>query len=511
MAIKDPNKVAAQALATLRADRDNRLLRIDAYERGEQDNPYMPDSADAEYKLLAARAVTNVMPFLISTPAEMVYVDSFRRGNSSRQDTGVKDDAQTRTVQPEWDHWQRSRLDGRQGPIYRGALKFGHSFVSTLKDDDGNVISKGLSALKTVALYEDAASDEDPYATLTITRWPSGTGDEAKPGLATMWDDTYEYPVTFKAMDDAKSVRVSAGKKHGASINPVTRFTAAVDLEGRTMGIVEPMMVLQDRINQTVFDLLVVQSYASFTVRTISGMAPPVKLQALDADGNKVENPELDPDLVADWVPAMDPRTGRPIPEAIQLSAKRLLIAEDPDTKFNNLEGTPLEGFIKSIELAFRHMAVLSQTPPHNILGEIANLSAEAMDAAERALQRKVEEFKASFGESWERVFRVAAEIGDFPGEDDYHSEVLWRDDRMAGSMSQVADALGKMAEQLGIPPRALWEMVPGVTANQLAHWERLYNEDNPDVAQAQATSRASTRPTFRRDTTTDTGGTEQQ
>jgi hypothetical protein len=97
-----------------------------------------------------------------------------------------------------------------------------------------------------------------------------------------MWDGLYEYPVTFKGLSD-KSASASAGQAARRSECPVTRFAAAVDLEGRTLGVIEPMIALQNRINQTVFDLLVAQTYASTMVRTVTGMAPPMKR---DADGD---------------------------------------------------------------------------------------------------------------------------------------------------------------------------------------------------------------------------------
>lgn len=501
MAIKNRLKVAKLALSTLNADRVDHLLRIDDYARGRQDPPFMPDNADAEYKLLANRAQTNVIPFLLNTSAQMLYADSFRRGNTSTDGDGQTTPTKVQRVQPEWDHWQRSRLDARQAAVYRGALTFGHSFVLTEKVGD-NVISKGLSALKTVALYEDPANDDNPYASLSVTRWPtkaSDTQDETL-GLARMWDDTYHYWVTFKSLDDINSIVVKAGTRHGATINPVTRFTAAVDLEGRTVGVVEPMFQLQDRINQTVFDLLIVQSFASFKVRTISGMAPPIKYKAIDADGNTIERPDLVPEeQIADWVPVVDPNTGRPVLDEVNLNAKRLFFAEDHETKFGTLDETPLDGFIRAIELGFRHMAALSQTPPHHILGEISNLSAEALEAAETALLRKCEEFKSSFGESWERVFRVYAEIAGVAGADDFNGEIIWRDQGNA-SLAQAADAYGKIAEQLGVPPRGLWGRIPNVTANELAYWEQLDDDRNASGALADGVRRTTvgTRPGFR-------------
>lgn len=486
----NPTKLAAKMLAILSSDRDECLLRIDAYVRGIQDDPYMPDNADDEYKLLAERCVTNVMPFIIGTPAQAMYVDSFRKGRTSEDASDARDTlVRTKVVTPEWDHWQKSRLDARQHAVYRGAFAFGHSFVLTEKTAKG-VISKGLSALKTVALYADPANDDAAYAALTITQWPSI--EDKRPGRARMWDGTLEYAVTFESMTDATSVKVGKAKRHGASECPVTRFAASVDLEGRTTGVVEPMIQLQNRINQTVFDLLIVQSFASFKVRTVSGMAPPLKMKPVyeAVDGEQI---------IVGWEPELD-ENGRAIPDKVNVNARRMFFAEDHQTKFDTLDETPLDGFIAAIEMAFRHMAALSQTPPHHILGEIANLSAEALEAAETALSRKVDEFKSAFGESWERVFRIAAEIGEFEGAEDMSGEVMWRD-LESRSMGQAGDALGKLAESLGIPKRGLWARVPGVTSNELAHWEDLREEEDSELQLAQAVTRASgttTRPTFR-------------
>jgi Phage portal protein, SPP1 Gp6-like len=176
--------LAGKLLATL--DRDLwRLQRIDDYAEGEHDDPYMPANCDDEYKLLARRSVSNWMPLLVSTPAQAMYVDSFRRSTNQVGDVDV----------PEWKHWQKSRLDARQIAVHRGALKFGHSFTLTEKTAKG-VRTKGLSAMRTAAVFEDPANDETPYAALTVTRMPKAE----TPGRARMWDGTYEYQVSFKSL-----------------------------------------------------------------------------------------------------------------------------------------------------------------------------------------------------------------------------------------------------------------------------------------------------------------------
>lgn len=470
-----PIKLAKMLLAILETDRDQHLLRIDDYLHGRHDGPYIPENADAEYRLLAERCISNWTPLLVGTPAQALYVDGFRRGKRSNiEGARVFGGA---NAEVEWDHWQRSRMDARQNPVMRGALTYGHSFTVTERDADGKVQTKGLSALKTSALFEDPANDDVPYAALSVVAWPRlepVLKGEAKviPGRAWLYTDTYKFPVTFDRLLDMESVRVQAGVRHGSTECPVTRFTAMVDLEGRTIGVIEPMIALQNRINQTVFDLLIAQTGAAFTVRTVSGMAPPLKR---DPETGELQ---LDPD-------------GQPIPIPINFNAKRIMFAEDSDVTFDSLPASPLGGFIESIDMSIRHLAAVSQTPPHHLLGQIANLSAEALLAAETALSRKIEEFRHTFGESWERVFRLASQLeGDVESMNDFHGEVIWRDMEQR-SLAQAADALGKLKEQLGIPARGLWQRVPGVTQNEIAEWERMAEEENSEALLASAISRA--------------------
>ena len=472
-----PKTLAVQCLAVLDRD-EGRLERIDQYIRGKQDDPYMPAQADDEYRLLAKRAISNWLPLLIDTPAQALYVDGFRPG---RRGGDLPTDASL--TSPEWEHWQRSRMDARQAAVYRGPLGFGHAFVLTEKTKKG-VISKGLSPKRTAALYEDPANDIDPKTVLTIDNYPSQDGKT--PGRARMWDGIAEYKVTFKSMTDEKSIRVFSPKRHGFSECPVTRFAAQVDLEGRTLGVVEPMIPIQNRMNQTIFDLLVAQTYTSHTVRFVTGMAPPVQRELIDADGNVV----TDPSLAVDSRIKLD-AAGNPMPVPMNHSARRFHFAEDPDVQFGSLPGGPLQPLIESADMTLRHLSAISQTPPHHLLGQIANMSAEALQAAETALSRKIAQFRASFGESWERVFRLAGEAnGDTASADDFSGEVLWRD-MESRSIAQAADAYGKLAEQLGIPKKGLWKRVPGVTQNEYNDWEEMAEEEDSQAKLANALTRA--------------------
>ena len=103
----------------------------------------------------------------------------------------------------------------------------------------------------------------------------------------------------------------------------------------------------------------------------------------------------------------------------------------------------------------------------------MANLSADALNAAEKSFRRKVELYRTQFGESWERTLRVGMVLEGRAERDQWeHNEVLWRDLESA-ALSQTADALSKLRE-IGVPSRGLWEMVPGVSPVQLDRWDEL-------------------------------------
>ena len=191
------------------------------------------------------------------------------------------------------------------------------------------------------------------------------------------------------------------------------------------------------------------QRFASWVVRTISGMAEPK--DAADAEATK-----------------------------LRLKVEDILVADSPDTKFGSLPATPLDGFIKAHEDDIKALAAVSQTPPHHLLGQMANLSAEALAAAEASLTRKVEERRTMLGESWEQLLRLAAHVtGDEEAAGDFASQVRWRDTE-SRSLAQAADALGKLATMLGVPVEMLWEQIPGWTQQDVDRAKGLRTAGTP-------------------------------
>lgn len=446
-----------KGLAGFTTDQE-RLNKVDRYMRGDHDGPYTPTTATAEYKLLATRCVSNWMPLLVKTPSQAMAVSGYRRTGST---DGV--------VAPEWLEWQRNRMDSRQTAVHRASLAYGLAYVTVLKDALGRPKARGVSPRRMFAWYADPASDELPLWALEMSRLPD-PNNAKDVASGTLYTQRNVITVEVSGGQEA-TVKQTASAPHGITLDgapvcPVVRFAPDIDLEGRVTGVIEPQIPVQDKINQTNFDLLVAQTFGSFKVRYATGMAP--EFETDPATGEVI----------------YDSTTGKPKPIPVRADASRFMMADDPDTKFGQLDETPLGGFLDAIEAGVKQLAAVSQTPPHYLLGSVVNLSAEALAAAEAALTRAVTEYQNALGEAWELVLALFSSI--LGREYDPEAQVTWADFE-SRSLAQTVDALGKAVQMLHVPPRALWPRIPGVTGKDVEEWKDIAEADNSEARMANA------------------------
>lgn len=421
------------AWPAIRAER-TRLDNIDRWYRWTHDKPHAPRQSTTEYKALGDRSQTPWLGLVVTSVAQSLYVEGYRRASDP-------DNAAA------WSNWQANGMDARQIPLHRAALAYGLAYEKILPGigptGESQPVMRGVSPRRMTAFYEDPAEDEWPQLAVQVD--PAKVGSERGWKLR-LYDDTNVYLLTADA--DASKVTYVDTKVHDVGVCPIVRFANMLDLEGRADGEVEPYISVAARIDQTIFDRLVVQRFASWVVRTIAGMAPPETL----------------PD---EEVAAFTERT------KLRLRAEDILIADDPDTKFGSLPATPLSGFIEARDADVKDLAAVTQTPPHHLLGQMANLSAEALAAAESAKTRKVIERQHTFGESHEQALRLSADVaGDKEGASDFSAQVRWRDVE-SKSLANVADALNKLST-LGVPVELLWEKIPGWTDQDVARAKTL-------------------------------------
>lgn len=425
MALSEKDVVdTSRRLLRMREVEQPRLKKISAYMRGEASSVYVPKGARQEYKWLIKRAKVNVLPLVVTVVAQALYVDGYRPA-------GGDDNADA------WDIWQANRMDARQHGLHRASLKYGVAYNVVMPGKPLPVIAP-KSPKRMTAFYEDPVDDEWPEFAVEETIRNSIKGQTRSVRL---YDDTHRHTLEEDLKPGGKLLFVRS-EEHGLGVCPVVRYLNAFDLDGEDCirGEVEPLFEMQDQLNSTTFNLLMAQQYSAFRQRYVSGMVP------IDADGN----------ARAPFAAAVD----------------RLWVAEDSDVKFGEFGQTDLGGYLKSAEETIRHIATVSQTPPHHLLGQMSNLSAEALAAAESGLQRKISERKSGFGESHEQTLRLASlAAGDKKGWADVSAQAVWRDTE-ARALASTVDALGKLKQMLDVPAQELWERIPGVTQTDVIRWK---------------------------------------
>lgn len=401
---------------------ERHLNRIDRWARWSHDKPHTPKHATKEYQDLIARAQSPWGDLIVRTIAQTLYVAGYRRAT----------DDDNRTA---WAIWQANGMDARQIALHRAALTYGLAYELVLpgKTMTGEPMPmmRGLSPRQMIAIYEDPAIDDWPaYAMRVIPK----KGSKVKIELL---DDELVHTLEGDS-GPCGALTYQGQMAHTAGVCPVVRFANRFDLEGRAAGEVEPYISVLGRLDQTTFDRLVVQRFASWVVRTIAGMDIP---KSADAAGKSTAQVKQ------------------------ELKVEDMLVAVDKDTKFGSLPASPLAGFNESHDVDARVLSAVSQTPAHELLGTMANLSAEALAAARASQTAKSDELKMTFGEDHGRGLRLGAHYyGDTEAAADFEAQIRWRDTSIR-SLSQAADALGKLTTMLGFPAELLWEKIPGIDA----------------------------------------------
>lgn len=451
------NKDALEAVRTVlenqrtfeapRLERIKRALNVDP---GRVFTPtqQIPSDAPPLMRALAIQAETNYLPLLVKTFSQVMKVDGYQTVEAA----GKEDP---------WVWWQRNRMDSRQTGLVRSAISYGASYASVLpgtygRGEQGPSISL-YSALRMTALYQDPESDEWPMLAVSF--------DESSQGaqIVSLFDEemVYRFGVDFPSSRilpemstipfGSQSLTFIESAAHGFGVAPVVRYRDRNLLAGEEQfGIVEPLMKVQDRINETTFEMMAAQFVQAFKQRYIIGWVP------------KTEQEELKAGAARMWY-----------------------FDEDPaDMKIGELDGNSPEPYIKTRESALRDFAAIGQVPVQTLgIDGISNISDATLAGLEAAKNREGGEIMTSLGESHEQLLRLCALTdGNFAAADDYDSEVRWRNFE-ARSFAQTVDGLGKLATMLGVPADALLEDVPGFTGQRL---ERV----KEGMARAAATSR---------------------
>lgn len=335
-----------------------------------------------------------------------------------------------------------------------------------------------LAAARAYCLVWGNTVDEDePRVTWerpdqAIVGYDSETG-QASAALKLWSDDTTEYATLYTAtsvwkfsrpryartgysvsgliVPSVSDVTRSAGPegwlpRQGASDdtwpipNPMGRVPM-VELRNQTLLDDDPLsditgvMAMQDAINLTWAYLVNSLDFASLPQRVVMGADVP-KIPILNSDGVKVGE--------------------RPI-ELDTLINERILWLTG-DAQIGSWPAADLAAYSNVIERAIEHIAAQTRTPPHYLIGKVANLSSEALTAAETGLVAKTRERITYVTSSIREIHALMALAVDDEAKAKAcrRGTVMWADSQFRALGAKV-DALMKL-KGMGFPTRWIAE-----------------------------------------------------
>lgn len=388
----------------------------------------MPKDAPQVMRNLAWKSRTNFLPLIVDTFSQVLKVDGYLESNGQQSNA--------------WKYWQDNGMDARQTGIHRAALTYGASYATVLPGDTGPVMH-GYSPRRLTAIYADPTVDDWPIMALDVNGPMLRLIDEE----AVYYIGSEKYDVSglaapMMAAPSGANWAYIEKRTHGLGYCPVVRYRDRMLLDGEEMfGIVEPLIDIQRRIDETNFEMAIAQYYQAFKQRYVIG-----------------------------WIPQSEQ-------EYLKTSASNFWSFKDDTVKVGTLEGTDLKPYIDAKDSALSDLSAIAQVDATSLGTHGAaprNVGSEAVASMDAGKDRKGGEIRTSFGESHELMLRAAAQIdGDEAAANDTSSQVRWRD-MTTTSPGAIVDALGKIQAMLGVPAEMLWKRIPGWTDQDQAQAEAL-------------------------------------
>lgn len=428
-------------------------LELEKYHRGEHELPFAPRGIGTEYADLLEISKAPWLRLVTKTPVQRLRVDGIRTQKAAEAD------------EDRWlNVWKTNGLDSRQRIVYTDAVVHGRGIFGVWPNVQDR--SKPIVRPESPRSIFISPKDDDPFESEWAIKAFGATGakwNESNPVNTAIIYDEASF-VRFERDGDEWRIRNSGSNPLGRI--PFVEFSPSVDAEGRHESMIKPLIPMQKSIDVVRFDLLLAAQFAAYRQRIVTGYDPVLRdpetqepLWKKDAQGNILLDPNGNP----------MPQVGSPGRPGVD----RMMVFPGADTKVFDLPESNLSNYVTVINNLVQHLAAVSQVPPQYLLGGLANLSGEALAAAESTLAALVADMQLSFGASFEQVMRLA---GIAAGDEDMPSEVIWGDGQ-ARSFSQTVDGIQKLVS-IGFPREAGLEMLPGATLEKVRRWMQMIEQE---------------------------------
>jgi hypothetical protein len=464
-------------IARLNGQRDAVQLR-EKYVRGDQKLPFAPRGVNTEYVELQKQSVANFLRIAVDAPVQRLGVDSLTSGLGKEVDDAVWLNA-----------WQENELDSRQSLVYRSIMVHGRGVMSVFpnaSDRERPIIRP--ESIERVWIEPDP---EDPFTTAWSVKRFTIDGATPDNGLILPAGITRQKTVVV-VYDDTTWMRFEKGGDtsaemsnflqsdgwtktldgvHNLGANPMVALDYMPDLDGRPWSPIDALMAQQDAINTIRFNTLLAMQFAAFRQRIVTGFDPRI----LDKNGNVVYKTNTDGTPMLDAAGNMVPMIQSPG----SVGVDRLLAFPGEGSKVFDLQESNLGNYITVLDHFLTTFFATAQIPPQYLLSKMANLSGDALAAAESTLASLVKQLQLAAGEGIEKVLGRAHIAMGGRGRFSASAEINWGD-REARSFSATADAITKLIS-VGFPHRPAFEMLPGATKQKVDGWMDAYQAEQDE------------------------------
>jgi hypothetical protein len=403
------------------------VKRLDCYYQGSQRLRAMGLALPPGLEDL--RVVINWPGLTVDSLEERLDVEGFQLGGSSGADERL------------WDWWQANDLDEESSLAHLDALVLGRSYVTVAageSDDDPPVIT--VESARSMAVDVDPATRALRWAVRVFERDETGQPSGAVLQLPAK-NVTYRQSNGRWKVDTSDEFALDE-----VAVVPLVNRARLSDRGGVTE--MRDVMELTDAACRSLTNLQAAQEFLAVPTRYVLGGT---QEDFVDQHGKAV-----------------------PVWEAY---IGRFLALGNHEAKIGQLQGADLRNFTEVINHYARMVASVTGLPPHFLGMSTDNpASADAIRSSEARLVKRAERRSRAFGETWERVMRMALR---FVGDDDAAArrlETVWRDPSTP-TYAAKADAVVKLFTSGLLPKEGAWEQM-GFSPEYRRHLRALDDTD---------------------------------
>lgn len=394
---------------------------------------------------------------------------------------GIKSVGEEKADVESWRIWQTNALDADSQLGFLGAVNAARSFVLVWgdPDDEDTPCVTFEDASQCVVVYEPGSRRKRRAA---MKKWQDGNMDYATLYLP---DEVWKFRRPLQRMDKSpqmasvdEELKTWEPRELADEPNPQDNpmgVVPMVELPNKPMLAEDPIsdvtgvVPMQDAVNLLWAQLFTASDYASFPQRVVLGAEMP-KMPILNDKGVQIGE--------------------RPV-DLAKFAVDRVLFITGQDAKIAEWQAANLKAYSDIIEVAVGHIAAQTRTPQHYLIGKMANLSGDALIAAETGLVKRVQEKQLWYGQAIREMFGLIAlaQGNKAKAKVITGGTVLWADAE-SRSQAQLADALLKL-RQIGFPFEwiaARYGLTPPEVVDLIAMKQREADMD-PTAAMAAAFS----------------------